>query len=512
MLRTAAAVVFLAPLAMTVTAASRAVAAGDPSVPCVVYQGVNDKCERWLTPYQASRSSGGDVLRSVQIDPKGKRVFVSGTTSEQGLPMSTTVAYNAERGTEAWVAHDTRNPPTASVASAISRDGRVLYVTGFENVTVDINQSPYTFPFTAAYSAASGNMLWRTLYTGIGQEQFPTAIAVSSNGDRVFVTGYQVVPNYQSNPTQYFTVAYAGRSGKELWDHSYFGVAGGGNRSVAIGVSPHGDRVFVSGFSQNPSKKITASIDYATLALSARNGKQLWVERYHEGAQNWVAALGVSPTGNRVYVTGAAQYAGSDTDPRYEWATVAYAAGTGRQQWVARHRGSTGGDNLPSAMAVGPGGVVVVTGSVERKEDSVPGVAALGAQTVMEADTTAYSSGGKQEWDSHFAPTGFGAVGRTVAVGGRSSRVYVGATVALSADAPGGPAIVSYSLASGRQQWTARYDVRHTPDGNDRSRVVGVVVAKEGRSVFEAFSSEPFAVTVPPVSNQADGLLLAYKA
>src|SRR5258708_16761108 len=133
----------------------------------------------------------------------------------------------------------------------------------------------------------------------------------------VLVTGTSA----SSTGTQdYATVAYDAATGAHLWLRRYSGT-GGANFAVAVGVSPDGKTVFVTGTSQGNY------YDYATVAYDAATGVELWEARYNgplgfDGA----SSLAVSPTGNIVVVTGSTEIPDGNTT---SWATVAYDPATG---------------------------------------------------------------------------------------------------------------------------------------------------------------------------------------
>jgi hypothetical protein len=135
-------------------------------------------------------------------------------------------------------------------------------------------------------------------------------------------------------------------------------------------VSPDGAKVFVTGYSVGPT-----NTDYATVGYDAVSGSQSWVARFNgpQDTLDYAYALGVSPEGSSVFVTG--QTDGGD------YGTIAYDASTGAGRWKARF-GTRRGSDLANAFAVSPdGSTVFVTGAVMVRT----GLAAFG--------TLAYASG-----------------------------------------------------------------------------------------------------------------------
>src|SRR5207244_2654437 len=108
-------------------------------------------------------------------------------------------------------------------------------------------------------------------------------------------------------------------TGHRLWVRRYNGPANGYDIPVALGVSPDGSMVFVTGTSDAP----WSAEDYATVAYDASRGARLWLRRYDGPGNGYDAAtaLGVSPDGSRVFVTGNSFGSGSGSD----YATVAYS-------------------------------------------------------------------------------------------------------------------------------------------------------------------------------------------
>src|SRR5439155_201224 len=134
-------------------------------------------------------------------------------------------------------------------------------------------------------------------------------------------------------------------TGGLLWVRRYNGPANGDDAALALGVSPGGSKVFVTGYSTGS----TSSYDYATVAYNASTGARLWVKRYNGPANGADAAfaLGVSPDGSKVFVTG---YSNGSTSS-FDYATVAHDASTGVLLWVRRYKGP--GNDYDTAYALG---------------------------------------------------------------------------------------------------------------------------------------------------------------
>lgn len=296
----------------------------------------------WIKSY----ASFGAQPTSVVASPTGKQVFVTGwsTTTYFGAQQYTTIAYNPATGKQLWVRNYSVSSGRASTAAAVavSPSGSTVYVTG-QGIPAGTGYADYA---TLAYSAATGTPLWSALYPTGGEAG---AVSIAATGTQVFVTGSDNTGTY----FKYGTLAYKAATGTRAWAEFYG--RGSYDQPYSLTVSPAANEVVVTGRSSlNPDY----GYQWATVAYSAATGTRLWAEIYTAGDLPYMTAF--SPTGTKVYVTGGAA---SDT----EYATVAYNAGTGKPVWAKTYTlvSPYGSTDYATALAIGPGGTVFVTGSSE---------------------------------------------------------------------------------------------------------------------------------------------------
>jgi hypothetical protein len=302
----------------------------------------------WASRYDG----GGDVDEARAVGADGSKVFVTGRSRSSGAEFDyATVAYDAATGGQLWVAryHGPGHDEDDARALAASPDGSKVFVTGWSvgsNATEDYA--------TIAYDAATGARLWVARYEGPGHGTDEAwAVGASPDGSKVFVTGQSV-----GTGLDYATVAYNAATGAQLWVTRYDG-RGSYDDARALAPSPDGSKLFVSG----SSGASDAGDDYATLAYDAATGAQLWARRYDSQGDDFdeAAALGVSPDGSAVYVTGQSQGTGGFFD--FDYATVAYDAATGATSWLRRYDGPGHDRDVALALGVSPvGSRLFVTG------------------------------------------------------------------------------------------------------------------------------------------------------
>jgi hypothetical protein len=433
------------------------------TLPCLTAAGVNDRCETWGTAYSDSEpfsGSHGDAPAGLVTNPAGTRVFMADTAVVDGSPRMTVAAFDASSGREVWVAHARPNPPTVALAIAISPNGAFVVVTGYENVSLSINQNPYFLFLTNVYSAQTGKLIWSKTYIGLGgQANAATQVAISPDSRTAYVSGVITIPGpFQRPPANITTIAYNVGNGKIRWAARFNGESGL-NIPDVMTLSARGDMLFIAGQSQYRDPSPSPVFRYVTLAYSTRNGRERW-ERYYNGYQdgnNQPLGIGVDGRGSRVFVTGAAQYSGSISAPIYRYQTLGYDVRTGRALWSKSYVAKTGQSDAAEALRVSPDGRrVYVTGS-STQPDRVQGQALPVNGT---ATTIAYdSASGKQRWMVHASPGGLSAVGTTLAVS-KSDVVYAGVEIGVDGPLAGTPGLIAYQGSTGAQKWIATYEVR----------------------------------------------------
>src|SRR6266550_7674154 len=273
---------------------------------------------------------GDATAQSIGVSPDGATVYVTGYANGTGSGYDyATVAYDSATGAGLWVKRYDGPASSYDVAYAlgVSPDGSKVFVTGTSRgLTSDVDYA------TVAYDASTGDRLWVRRYNGTANVfDYAFALAVAPDGSAVFVTGRG--EGATSGP-DYVTIAYDATTGVRQWTKTYNGPGNSTDVPSAIRVSPDGSMVIVTGQSYS-----TTSYDFATFAYDAATGTKLWFKRYN-GPQNGgdaPTALGISPDGSKVYVTGVS---GADLYSTFDYSTVAYDASNGAQLWAKRFDGS----------------------------------------------------------------------------------------------------------------------------------------------------------------------------
>jgi PQQ-like domain len=288
----------------------------------------------WQDRYTATAQS---LFAAVAVSPDSATVFATGRAQATGRSAADylTVAYNAATGATLWA--DASGAQGRTDAIAVSPDGSAVFVTGATG--------------TVAYDAATGATLW-TVNTGA------TAIAVAPDGSMVYITS-PLPFGYRDQYTAYLTTAYGATTGHTLWTARHE-LAKGTSTPAAIAATSTGGAVIVTG----TTRDATGTVNFGTVAYNPVTGAQLWVRAYHNpNGPSGAQSLAISPDGSEAFVTGTTNDSPATT-PYGEYATVAYNTATGAPRWTARYRGPASGSGGPAEdVTVSPDGTkVVVTG------------------------------------------------------------------------------------------------------------------------------------------------------
>jgi hypothetical protein len=412
---------------------------------------------RWTARYDGP-GHDFDLANAVVLSPDNSRIYITGYSPGNGTANDyATIAYDATTGAPIWTARYDSPGHWFDNGKylALSPDGTRLFVTGDSNA--DGSDSNYDF-LTIAYDAATGEQLWVARYDfNSGQEEV-SAIAVSPDGTRVYITGGSQVAETNWD---YATIAYDAATGAQLWVARHDGTAMDFDVAKALVLSPDGSRVYVTGGSDSGIPGVLfLGQDFVTLAYDSTTGLQLWIATYSPSLNGFdtAQAIALSPDGTRVYVAG--QSVGTDVNLSSDYAVVAYDSSNGLQQWAGRYDGPAQKDEQLTALAVSHDGArVFVTGASQTQTtDNDYATVAFDAAT------------GSQLWVATYDGPGHGFdAAEAIVVSPDNSTVYI--TGSVDAGAPAGAGIspdsyvqnsdwatIAYDAATGAQKWIARLD------------------------------------------------------
>jgi Tol biopolymer transport system component len=417
----------------------------------------------WLSRYDGP-GNGTDAAYALGVSPDGSKLFITGASDgATGDDDYATVAYDAATGTKLWVSRydGPGNGSDAASALGVSPDGSKLFVTGAsDGATGTLDYA------TVAYDAVTGAKLWVSRYHGPSNYyDVARALGVSPDGSKLFVTGES---GGSTGDHDYATVAYDAATGAQLWTSRYDGPMNSLDAAYALGVGPDGSKLFVTGYSAG-----SGSYQYATVAYDAAAGTKLWVSRYAGPGCCFDAAyaLGVGPDGSKVFVTGQSYSSTGSTD----YATVAYDAATGAKLWAKRYDGPGNNWDFARALGVGPdGSKVFVTGQSDSSTGST------------DYATVAYNAAtGARLWTSRYAGPGNGSdKAYALGVSPDGSKLFV--TGQSDGSTGDDYATVAYDTAAGAKLWTSRYD--GPGNGGDAANALGV--SPDGSKLFVTGQSD----------------------
>jgi DNA-binding beta-propeller fold protein YncE len=430
----------------------------------------------WIKGYAGTRGHG-DRATALALSPDGRTVFVTG---QQGGLESSTVAYDARTGMRLWAVHH-----GAVILTIVAANGSSVFVTGLA-----VDGSVF---FTVALDSGTGAVRWTRRHHGpSGSGDAPSGIALSPDGQSVFVTGSLTLP---SGRVKEDTVAYSTHDGATVWSARWDGPT---ENDLSARIVASDTRVFVATTHDEGGAR---GRDYATIAYEAATGTHLWT-RLYDRAGNWDAATGITlgPHGASVFVTGVS-YQGADGD----FVTIGYDATSGARLWTSRYAGPRGYDS-PAA----------ITASLDRTELYLTGGSAS-AEGIGFADyaTVALDSvTGRQLWVTRYAGPA-GQLDEPLGIAVSDTHVFVTGTSASSRQYPCDDG--SGGLCYDRDVLTAAYDggtgaelwvKRHAGSADRDDWGNAIAIGPEGQRVFVTGEE----VTMTPVYAVPRWITIAYDA
>jgi WD40 repeat protein len=300
-------------------------------------------------------SNADDTATAIGVSPDGSSVFVTGYSSWTNGIDYVTEAIDATTGVPMWI-HRYDGPAHGfdfAQFLAVSPDGARVYVSGFSaDATGEYDYA------TQALDPATGHSLWVRRFDGSAHLQDePRAMAVSPDSATVYVTGYA---DMGGTGDDYVTIAYQAANGSVRWTKSYNGPGNSSDIADGVTVSPDSSIVYLTG----ESAGVSSSWDYATMALHAAHGRPIWLRRYNGPGNDFDKPRGiaVSPDGASVFVTGFSEGVAS----LWDYATIGYIASTGAPIWLQRFGGPANGYDLADGLAMTQDGrTVFVVGHID---------------------------------------------------------------------------------------------------------------------------------------------------
>ncbi len=292
---------------------------------------------RWARRYGTTNSF--DAGFGIAVDLQGNS-YIAGQKGEDFL----TIKYDFE-GNELWAAAFNGAGNGTDTARSVAVFGTNIYVTGSS-----WNGSNLDF-LTLKYSQ-QGNILWQAIYDAAETDN-AVAVAVDPSGNVVVAGNSYGTINYDEYGSDFLVVKYL-PTGARFWTARYDGFMNAEDYPSALTVDSAGN-IYVTGHSdfESPDSGVR---QFATLKYLP-NGREAW-RNWHVGRQNdGSRSLAVDASGN-AYITTLATGPFSGRDLGF----IKYDA-LGTRIVTARYSGPGNADDLPSTLALGPGGEIYLAGT-----------------------------------------------------------------------------------------------------------------------------------------------------
>ena len=170
----------------------------------------------------------------------GTKMFIVGRSSDAVFQYSLTNGFSLASGNVSYdnLSFSVATQETYPTSLAFNSDGTKMFIAGRDNDAV------YQFSLTNGFSMASGNVSYDNISFSVAtQETYPTSIAFSSDGTKMYLVGRDNDTVFQYSLTNGFSMA----SGNVSYDNISFSVASQETTPTAFVFSANGAKMFVVG-------------------------------------------------------------------------------------------------------------------------------------------------------------------------------------------------------------------------------------------------------------------------
>lgn len=449
--------------------------------------GYDDHCETWLA-VEDDPDGLAQFQFPVDLVSDGATVYVAMMESTGGSESRSrwvVLARDVETGAVRWVSRPEEAPVeyTFPTAIAISPAGDRLFVVGTHRPSF---WDPDGELLLTALDAATGTTLWTSTFDGSpGGVDNARSLVVSPDGDEVYLAGITGA----NGDLDYAAMAYDAATGARRWVTKYRGVGGSGTDSpFDVVLTPDGGTLLMTGWSDGHGEY---NVDIATVAFRTRGvepGAIAWEARYdaHDAqAPDRANAIAVSPDGSTVFAGGmsAEDRDGPPFEVDYRFTVLAYDVATGEHRWTARRSFDDANWAEVSDLDVSPDGTSLYAVGFANGSQNTDGLVV--AYDTATGDERWFAREALPEHDGERASTVL-ATDQAVIVTGASS-THLSEPLFLFTRRLVDQATMSYSPADGSKLWTARLNATRigqtSPNGATLAGDRVIVIANDSDNI-----------------------------